>query len=69
MRHAREFDPSKVLMFHAKDDPYVPWDTVADFAATTGIQLKLLTRGGHLSTQNTTLKYWPQISRFFNRTS
>ena len=63
--HVKDFDPAKVIMFHAKDDPYVPWRGVADFAARTGIRLKLLARGGHLSTQQTTLKYWPQIASFF----
>ena len=61
----KDFDPNKVLMFHAKDDPYIPWRSVAVFARATGIKLKLLARGGHLSTQAVTLKFWPQISRFF----
>lgn len=65
--HAKEFDPAKVLMFHAKDDPYIPWRSVAAFAKSTGIRLKLLARGGHLSTQWVTTKYWPHISRFFGR--
>ncbi len=61
-----EFDPAKVLMFHAKDDPFIPWRSVASFADQTGIRLKLLARGGHLSTQWVARKYWPQISRFFS---
>ena len=60
-----EFDPRKILMFHAKDDPYIPWRQVSAFAARAGIRLKLLSRGGHLSTTETTRKYWPQIRRFF----
>jgi alpha-beta hydrolase superfamily lysophospholipase len=64
VRHLKDFDPAKVLMFHAKDDPFVPWRGVADFAGATGCRLKLLARGGHLSTQSTTMKYWPRISRF-----
>lgn len=63
--HVKEFDPSKVLIFHAKDDPFVPWRSVAAFAGATGIKLKLFAGGGHLSTQLTTMKHWPQISRFF----
>lgn len=63
--HVKEFDPAKVLIFHAKDDPYIPWRSVASFAKQTGITLKLLTRGGHLSTQWVTTKYWPEIARFF----
>lgn len=63
--HVKEFDPAKVLIFHAKDDPYIPWRSVASFAKQTGIKLKLLARGGHLSTQWVTRKYWPHIARFF----
>ena len=61
----KEFDARKVLIFHAKDDPYIPWRSVASFARQTGIKLKLLARGGHLSTQRVTKEYWVQISRFF----
>ena len=67
IRHVGEMDRSKILMFHAKDDPYIPWRSVASFAARAGIELKLLPRGGHLSTQWVTAKYWKQISRFFGR--
>ena len=63
--HVKEFDREKVLIFHAKDDPYIPWQSVAAFAKQTGIRLKLLAHGGHLSTQWVTMKYWPQIARFF----
>jgi pimeloyl-ACP methyl ester carboxylesterase len=62
---AREIDSSKVMMFHAKDDPYVPWRSVERFARKTGVKLKLLARGGHLRTEVIVRKYWPQISRFF----
>ena len=31
----------------------------------TGIKLKSLRRGGHISTDGTVRKYWPQIKRFF----
>jgi predicted alpha/beta hydrolase len=63
--HIGELTPSKVLMFHAKDDPYIPWRSVRDFAATAGIQLRLLARGGHLRTERIVRTYWPQIERFF----
>jgi pimeloyl-ACP methyl ester carboxylesterase len=63
--HAGEMDPTKILMFHAKDDPYVPWRSVANFAHQTGATLKLLKRGGHLRTEMIVQKYWPQIRRFF----
>jgi esterase/lipase len=63
--HIKEIDPSKVMMFHAWDDPYIPYKTVARFAEQTGIRLKSLRRGGHISTDGTVRKYWPQIKRFF----
>ena len=59
-----ELTPAKILMFHAKDDPYIPWRQVSAFAARAGIKLKLLARGGHLSTTETVRKHWPQIRRF-----
>jgi pimeloyl-ACP methyl ester carboxylesterase len=63
--HLQEIVPSKVMMFHAWDDPYVPYKSVARFAARTGIKLKSLRRGGHLPTNETVRKYWPQIRKFF----
>jgi alpha-beta hydrolase superfamily lysophospholipase len=63
--HLRELAPSKILMFHAKDDPFIPWKLVDDFARRVGISLRLLSRGGHLKTEYVVQKYWPQIKRFF----
>ena len=65
--HVDEFVASKAMMFHAKDDPYVPWRSVSKFARKTGIQLRLLNRGGHLKTENVVRTYWPQIKRFFDQ--
>jgi esterase/lipase len=64
--HIREIDPSKVMMFHAMDDPYVPYKSVALFAARTGIKLNSFRRGGHISTDETVRKYWPRIKKFFD---
>lgn len=64
-QHIAEFESSKVLMFHAKDDPYIPWRVVSGFAKRTGIKLRLFARGGHLSTDRTVRKHWPEIQRFF----
>jgi pimeloyl-ACP methyl ester carboxylesterase len=64
--HIRQLTASKIMMFHAKDDPYIPWRQVDDFARRAGIRLNLLARGGHLSTTRTVRKYWPRIKRFFN---
>ena len=63
--HARQITASKVMMFHAQDDPYVPYRSVQKFARLTGVELNLFRRGGHLSTDATVRKYWPQIKTFF----
>jgi pimeloyl-ACP methyl ester carboxylesterase len=60
-----ELTASKILIFHAKDDPYVPWRSVGDFAASAGVKLRLLRRGGHLSTEHVVRTYWEEIARFF----
>ena len=65
IRRADEIIPSKIMMFHAQDDPYVPWRSVGRFAAKTGVKLKLLKRGGHLRTEYVVEKYWPVIREFF----
>jgi pimeloyl-ACP methyl ester carboxylesterase len=63
--HIRQITPSKILMFHAIDDPYVPHASVERFARRTGVKLKSFERGGHLSTERTVRKQWPVIKRFF----
>jgi pimeloyl-ACP methyl ester carboxylesterase len=63
--HAREITASKVMMFHAQDDPYVPYRSVQRFARLTGARLKLFRRGGHSSTDLIVRKYWAQIGDFF----
>jgi esterase/lipase len=63
--HLAEIDPRKVMMFHAKDDPYIPYRSVVHFAEKTGIKLNLFARGGHISTEGTVRKYWPRIRTFF----
>jgi len=64
--HRNEIDGSKVMMFHAKDDPNVPYELTKNFAEITGARLKTLQRGGHISTDYVVRKYWQQIRRFFN---
>ena len=64
--HVKELTGSKILMFHAKDDPYIPWKGVDHFARQAGIRLKLLPRGGHISTEYVVRKYWAQIKKFFD---
>jgi pimeloyl-ACP methyl ester carboxylesterase len=63
--HAREITASKVMMFHAQDDPYVPYRSVLKFARDTGVRMKLFRRGGHLSTDLIVRKYWGEIREFF----
>jgi pimeloyl-ACP methyl ester carboxylesterase len=63
--HRNEIDGSKVLMFHAKDDPNVPYERTRLFAELTGATLKSLKRGGHISTDYVVRRYWMQIEKFF----
>ncbi|AOP33384.1 hypothetical protein A0128_05705 [Leptospira tipperaryensis] len=63
--HAKELNPNKIRMFHAMDDPYIPAGVVKSFADLTKIKLKLLKKGGHLSTDWIVKKYWNEIHRFF----
>jgi dipeptidyl aminopeptidase/acylaminoacyl peptidase len=67
MLHVDAIDPAKVMMFHAKDDPNIPWQSVEKFAKTAGVKLKLLSRGGHVKTEFIVQKFWPQIEKFFNQ--
>jgi predicted alpha/beta hydrolase family esterase len=53
------------MMFHAKDDPYVPYKSVKNFADKTGVKLNSFARGGHLSTEMIVQKYWKRIKKFF----
>jgi pimeloyl-ACP methyl ester carboxylesterase len=62
----KEVNPSKVLIFHAKDDPNVPYARTKRFAEITGVRLKTLRRGGHLSTDYITRRYWQEIKKFFD---
>jgi dipeptidyl aminopeptidase/acylaminoacyl peptidase len=67
--HIREIDANKILMFHAKDDPFVPWRTVERFARHTGVKLRLFARGGHLKTEFVVQKHWKEIEKFFDSRS
>ena len=64
--HIGEIDGSKIAIFHAEDDPYVPYRSVKQFAERTGARLKLFRRGGHLRTDYIVQKYWAEISKFFH---
>ena len=64
--HRHEIDASKILLFHAKDDPNVPNERTRKFSEITGAKLKTLQRGGHISTDYVTRKYWTLIKKFFD---
>jgi dipeptidyl aminopeptidase/acylaminoacyl peptidase len=63
--HRNEIDGSKVLMFHAKDDPNVPYQRTREFAKLTRAGWKSIERGGHISTDSVVRRYWVQIKKFF----
>ena len=48
----KDLTPTMILIFHAQDDPYIPWRAVSRFAVAAGIKLRLLARGGHLKTEH-----------------
>ena len=60
-----ELTPAKIMMFHALDDPYIPYGMVKTFAERTGIRLHSLRRGGHVKTEYVVRKYWATIREFF----
>ena len=64
--HRNEIDGSKVMMFHAKDDPNVAYARTKVFSKITGAKLKSLSRGGHVSTDYIVRKYWAQIKKSFD---
>lgn len=63
-KHVGQLTASKILLFHAKDDPFIPWRSVSQFAQSAGIRLRLLAHGGHIGTEDTVRRYWPEIRRF-----
>src|SRR5215831_9531581 len=66
VRDIRELTQSKILIYHAKDDPYIPWRSVRSFAQKAGIRLRLFARGGHMSTEKVVRRQWKEIQRFFD---
>jgi dipeptidyl aminopeptidase/acylaminoacyl peptidase len=63
-QHIDQITPAKILMFHAKDDPHVPYRSVRQFAAETGVKLHSLRTGGHISTDWVVRRFWAEIKRF-----
>ena len=67
--HRNEIGGSKVMMFHAQDDPNVPYERTRQFAELTDAALKSINKGGHISTDYVVRKFWAQIKRFFDSAS
>ena len=61
----KEVPGEKLLIYHAKDDESVRAREVVKFAKLTGAKLRLLRRGGHLSSPPIVFKHWPEIKKFF----
>jgi len=61
-----EIEAGKVMIFHAMDDPHVPYEGSVRFAEHTGAKLKTVKRGGHLRTEDVVRKYWETIKKFFD---
>ena len=61
-----EIEAAKVMIFHAMDDPHVPYEGSVRFAKETGVALKSLRRGGHLRTEFVVRKYWEGIKKFLD---
>ena len=68
VRHTKEVDGSKLMIFHAKDDGSVRWNEVAKFAKATGAQMKLFKKGGHLKSGYIVRRHWKQIATFLKET-
>jgi esterase/lipase len=66
MHNVKEMDGNKIMIFHAKDDPYIPYKSVVKFAKKTNSDLKLLSRGGHIGTEWVINKYWKRIKTFLD---
>jgi dipeptidyl aminopeptidase/acylaminoacyl peptidase len=64
--HRSQITASKVMIFHSKDDPHVPYEGSRKFAQLTGVHLKSLAKGGHISTDYIVRKYWARIKKFFD---
>jgi dipeptidyl aminopeptidase/acylaminoacyl peptidase len=64
--HRGEVTAAKVMLFHALDDPHVPYANSVRFAGATGVLLKSVKRGGHLRTEFVVRRYWEAIKRFLD---
>ncbi len=62
--HVEQIDATKILMFHAKDDPQVPDGSVRQFSEQTGVKLHSRRTGGHIIDIGGAA-FWPEIRKFF----
>jgi esterase/lipase len=63
--HIPEIAASKIIMFHCKDDPHVPYQSARRFADQTGVKLHSFQRGGHAKTELIVRRHWETIRKFF----
>lgn len=64
--HRSEIIGSKLMLFHAKDDPNVPYERTREFAQLTQATIQTIQHGGHISTDYVVRKYWAKIRKFFD---
>lgn len=64
-KQIHELNKTKIMVFHAKNDPYIPWKGVKAFCDTAKIRINILATGGHLSTIDTVQTHWSKIKAFF----
>jgi len=64
--HLTEITASKVMIFHAKDDPHVPYEGSRHFSELTGVALNVpRTRRTHQhAVHHWSEKYWTQMRNF-----
>jgi predicted alpha/beta hydrolase family esterase len=55
------------MMFHAKDDPNVPYERTRLFAELTDAAWNSSNKGGHISTDYVVRRYWVQIKNSSSR--
>lgn len=67
IKHIDKLDPSKILIFHAKNDTIVKYKPVAAFAKQLGCPMITFPTGGHLGADLLTeIKHFRQAEKFIN---
>lgn len=66
MTSLSKVDGEKSLIFHARNDDVVPFNSVFDFAYATGATLKASAKGGHMGLSEVmNPETWREMARFF----